>query len=163
MQDAIQEIKEALIEELRGMPRAKYIQTPGIGEGVSQQSMNVILSDWRKEGNTFDTVREDMQSIMEPILREIEEGQYYRVILLRTETTPGRVLTPVEVAQEVRLFMDVLTILSKHVRVFFHFTDGDDNYVSALIRELTRMMKDDLGQFPNVMEFSEEDDLNAPE
>jgi hypothetical protein len=163
MQDAIQEIKEALIEELRGMPRAKYIQTPGAEKGVPEQSRTIILGDWRKEGYTFEAIRRDVQAIVEKSLEKIERGQYLNMFILRTETTPGRVLTPVEVAQEVRLFMDVLTILSKHVRVFFHFTDGDDNYVSALIRELTRMMKDDLGQFPNVMEFSEEDDLNAPE
>lgn len=188
------ELKQSLIEELKGMPKAKYLRTPVTKPIKGKETLVLALSDLHigfesKSMATgdynFDVLVRSVQSIIDHVLEVVEKREIEEVYLVclgdLVENSIMRASQAYEVefplaeqeAKALRLFIDMLKVLSDKVHVTFSVIAGNhdrkdankketlhnNNVVYTLLDNLFTI-QESLGQLPNVTLIDNRSDVS---
>ncbi|AIW03263.1 phosphoesterase [Bacillus phage Mater] len=140
-------LKQFLVDELQGMPRAKYLQTPKPAPQKGDRNLIILLSDWHvgalvfnkdTGGYDFKKLTGQMQSILEQVMAMIDDlniknvymfhvGDLIEHISMRNVNQAFESEFPAthQIAKANRLVIDMLLTLSKHVHVTFGMVTGN--------------------------------------
>jgi UDP-2,3-diacylglucosamine pyrophosphatase LpxH len=178
-------LKKDLKEELMGMPRAKYLKTelPPVKKG--DKKLILCFSDWHigvlvfnesTGGYDFKKLELSVHSVIEEVLNLIDMfgikeiyvlnlGDFTEHINLRNtnQAFDAEMTLSQQISKAVRLTVDVLSKLSKHVRVVYGQVAGNHDRLQTnkndaisgdttayIILDMLFFIKEDLGQLPNV-------------
>lgn len=147
MKILMRNLKKYLVEELKGMPRAKYIQTVVPERKKGDRSLVLLLSDWHvgaltfnedTGGYNFDKLKKTVHSILKQTLEVVQEldikhvyvfhlGDIIEHISMRNvnQAFDSEFPATKQIAKAQRLLVDMLSQLSKQVHVTFGIVAGN--------------------------------------
>jgi len=145
-------LKKHMVEELKGLPRAKYLKTEPLKPQVGDKTLILALSDWHvgfishdmHTGDyNFERLRTSIQEIITYTLRTVQERDIKEVHVLflgdlvenfsmrSTQSFDLEFTFAEQIAKGQQLLIDVLLTLSKFVPVTFSMVAGNhDRYES---------------------------------
>ncbi|QZA69918.1 DNA double-strand break repair nuclease [Bacillus phage 043JT007] len=140
-------LKHHLVEELKGMPRAKYLKTPVPKPRKGDKSLILAFSDWHigalvfnedTGGYNFQKLTTQMGEVTEFVLGLVEEldikhlyifhvGDVIEHISMRNVNQAFEAEFPAteQIAKGTRLLIDVLKNISAHIHVTFGMVAGN--------------------------------------
>ena len=146
-------LKEHLTKELKGMPRAKYLQTPVYEPQAGDKSLILLLADWHvgalvfnedTGGYNFTKLQGNVQNIMKQTLELVtmlditnvyvfHVGDVQEHIDMRNVNQAFDAEFPAteQIAKAQRLIVDTLMVLSKQVHVTFGIVAGNHDRFSG--------------------------------
>lgn len=140
-------VKKHLTEELKGMPRAKYLQTEVPKPQKGDKSLVLLLSDWHvgalvfnkdTGGYSFEKLKGKVQNTITQILQMVQDLDIKHVYVLHLGDTIEHVSmrnvnqafesefpATEQIGKSTRLITDMLTVLSKQVHITFGMIAGN--------------------------------------
>lgn len=140
-------LKKHTVEELKGMPRAKYLETKPIKPNKGDKSLVLLVSDWHvgaltfnenSGGYNFEKLTGTVQDLSDKVIEisqayDINDVHIYHVgdiiehISMRNVNQAFESEFPAteQIAKAQRLIVDMLTLVSKHVHVTYGMVAGN--------------------------------------
>ncbi|UXQ89001.1 metallophosphatase [Bacillus phage Thurquoise] len=180
----MKDLKKHLVEELKGLPRAKYLTTEPYTPKKGDKHLILAFSDWHigfvsfdmHTGNhNFERLNMSIQEIVAYTRNIVQERNIKHVHVLflgdlvenfsmrATQSFDLEFTFADQIAKGTRLFVDILNNLSKFVPVTFSMVAGNhdrfesdkktaifNNSVAYTVLDTLIMLKEELGQLPNV-------------
>ena len=147
MKRLMDSLKKELFEEYKGMPRAKYLQTPKPAPKKGDRSLILAFSDWHvgalvynadTGGYDFVKLTKQVQGMIEEVLALIEEldikhlyvfhiGDIIEHLAMRNvnQAFEAEFNLAQQISKSYRLVVDMLMTLSKHVHVTYGMVSGN--------------------------------------
>jgi predicted phosphodiesterase len=143
----MENLKKCLIEELKGMPRAKYLQTDLSESQPGDKSLILLFSDWHvgaltfneeTGGYNFTKLKGNVQNIIKQTLEIVNNLEISHLYVFHLGDTIEHISmrnvnqafdsefpATKQIAKATRLTVDMLIQLSKHVHVTFGMVAGN--------------------------------------
>ncbi|AXH71189.1 putative metallophosphatase [Bacillus phage BSP38] len=140
-------LKEHLADELKGMPRAKYMKSAKAKPKKGDKNLILLFSDWHigalvynedTGGYNFEKLKGQLQEIIEFILSLIKDLDIKQVYIFHVGDTIEHISmrnvnqayesefpATAQIAKGTRLLIDVLKVVSDHVPVTFGMVAGN--------------------------------------
>lgn len=187
-------VKKHLAEELKGMPKAKYLKTEAPKPSKGDKSLILCFSDWHIGNLVYndstggysleflstsiqDTINETVKIVKEMDIKNVyvlNLGDITEHINLRNsnQAFDAELTLAEQISTAVRLTVDMLTTLSKHVHITYGHVAGNHdrlqtNKQDAISGDTTAfivvdqliMLQEEFGQLPNVTILDNRDDI----
>lgn len=191
-------LKKHLVEELKGMPRAKYIRTEVPEPQKGDKKLILCFSDWHigalvfnedTGGYEFKKLQSYAQCIITEVLNIVHKLNIKEVVVLNlgdftehinlrntNQAYDAEMTLAQQISKAIRLTIDILATLSKHVHVIYGQVSGNHDRLQTnkndaisgdttayVILDMLFMVKNELGQLPNVTLIDNRDDVYSLE
>jgi predicted phosphodiesterase len=153
MKILMENLKKYMVEELKGMPRAKYLQTPIEPLKKGDRSLVLLFSDWhvgalvyneKTGGYNFKKLQHQVKEVQRYVLDLIDEldikhvyvlhlGDQIEHISMRNVNQAFETEFPAaeQVAKTTRLIVDFLLTMSKHIHITYGMISGNHDRIQG--------------------------------